>query len=236
MIDNIEESLNGGYNGIYGEVVEYDCYKVKELPFIPNVVFDIGGNVGVFTRFSRELWKDSLIVSVEPHPENIEVFTRFTQKDDKIILLQKAIGQGSVWHGLGALNGSGEIYVSSGLGFYENEMKESERVESVKVETIMLDELYKTYVKPKDKCLIKIDCEGAENIIWGHKPSMEVLKKMDYIAIELHYYALVGGKMYDEMVETTNKTLQGFSDTHDCIFIDNYFFALKKEYGRNENV
>ena len=65
----LEESLNGGYKGLYGEVVDRDEYHLRDLAdvvsindpkfihdpghprgfnFIPDVVIDLGANVGVF--------------------------------------------------------------------------------------------------------------------------------------------------------------------------------------------
>lgn len=221
--------MNEWQQGIYGEVVENDCYKLRELKFVPDIAFDIGGNIGTFTRFARELWPQCLVVSVEPHEQNIETFIEKTPIDHNIILYKKALGIGNLWHGLGTLNGAGEVYVSSGLGFFEKEMSETpQRVEKSHVGTVTIDEIYSSHYVEGMKSLIKIDCEGAEASVWGHKPSMDTLKKIDHICIELHYYSLVGGKMYDEMVAATNNALKEFEMTHDCQLIDNYFFATKK--------
>jgi len=221
--------MNEWQQGIYGEVVTYDCYHLRELNFTPDIVFDIGANIGIFTRFARKLWPDAGIIAVEPHNENVTEFTSLTPQDAGIVIWNYAIGEGDIWHGKGTLNGSGEIYVSSGIGFYEKDMAETlHRVGKAVVNSIMLDELIHKYLIENEKSIIKIDCEGAENVIWKHKPSMDALKKIDYICIELHYYALIGGVMYDEMVATTNAALKKFEETHDCRLVDNYFFALKK--------
>jgi len=221
--------MNEWQKGIYGEVVTDDCYKLRELKFTPDIVFDIGANIGTFTRFAKELWPDSLIVAVEPHEENIKDFYRLTLNSKGVFLLRSALGEGNIWHGLGTLNGSGEMYISSGIGYYNKEMSESpNRVERADVSCIMIDKLIDDHLINGAKSIIKIDCEGSENVIWLHKPSMDALKKIDYICIELHYYALIGGIMYDEMVSTTNAALKEFEETHDCRLVDNYFFALKK--------
>lgn len=224
----LEDTLNGGYAGLHGEVVTHDCYKIKTLDFIPDIVFDIGANIGVFTRFARELWPNALIVAVEPHPENIVNFFEFTPSEPGIILIQKALGEGHLWHNKGARNGSGESYVSSGLGYDDKQMSETDSTEISSVPTIMIDELVNQYWRKGMKTICKIDCEGGENVIWKDEASMEALKKMDYICMETHFYALHGGEMYDEMKEKTLAALKSLEETHVCHFEHPHFEARKK--------
>ncbi len=225
--DNIEETLNGGYLGLVGEVVTHDCYKIKELDFIPDVVLDLGGNVGVFARFAREMFPEALIVSVEPHPENQETFKKFTN-DKNILLLEKAIGTGTIWHDSGAVNGSGEVYLSAGLGYPENEMDTIPgKLDRYEIPTIMPDELIKKYVKKGQKVLVKIDIEGNEHTIFTHEASMSALRKMDYVCMEVHWYALHGG-LTEEVREKTLAALESFNETHDTELEGVHFWATKK--------
>jgi hypothetical protein len=46
-----------------------------------------------------------------------------------------------------------------------------------------------SFLEDKRRAIIKVDCEGSENQIFGHPESMAALKKMEYIAMELHRYA-----------------------------------------------
>lgn len=228
----LHETLNGGYAGLHGEVVTHDCYRLRTLPFIPDVIFDFGGNIGIFARFARELFPDALIVSVEPHPENRSVFKEFT-KDDKIILIEKAIGRGKMWHNLGARNGSGESYVSSGLGFDKEMMASAVRnnqgVEASGVDAVMPDEIIWQYWKPGMKAVLKCDCEGCENFVFTDKHSMDMIKQMDYIAMEVHFYALTGGKPWEEVQEQTRAALKELEETHICELDNVHFWAIKKE-------
>lgn len=224
----LEETLNGGYNGLYGEVVTFDCYKLRQLDFVPDIVFDIGANVGVFTRFARSLWPEAKIISVEPHPENIAVFKQFTDMKG-ITLIEAALGSGSLWHNLGAPNGAHESYVSIGLGFDEAQMSAAANTEKSDIQTIMLDELTgQQWYKEGMKTVMKIDCEGCENCIWEDEASMEVLRKMDYICMETHFYAISGGELYDEMKEKTLAAFKSLEDTHYCHFEHPHFQARKK--------
>ncbi len=225
--EKIEDSLNGGYLGLVGEVVTHDCYRLQSLDFIPDVVIDLGGNVGVFARFAAEMFPDAKIYSVEPHPENQAVYKKFTSNGN-ITLIEKAVGLGTIWHDSGAANGSGEVYLSSGLGYPEGEMDKCPgKLDRYKIETVMPSELLKKYVKDGQKVLVKVDIEGNEHTIFTHEPSMKALRECDYVCMEVHFYALHGG-LSDEVREKTLAALSSFNATHDCELDGVHFWARKK--------
>jgi FkbM family methyltransferase len=225
IVNTLNETLNGNYPSLFGEVVTSDIYRLRTLDFVPDVVIDLGANVGAFTRFARELFPNALIVSVEPDKENFHHLVKFTPPEN-IIFINKAIGLGKVWRGVTAANGSGATYLSSGLGYPEKEMGGA-TMEPSELETIMPDELIKAYVKNGQKILIKIDIEGNEHTIFTHQPSMEAIKKAEYICMEVHFYALNGG-LTDDVNEGTMRALKHFEATHN-IELDNVnFYARKK--------
>lgn len=224
----IEETLRGGYAGLFGEVCTEDCYRLKQLDFVPDLVIDAGCNIGVFTRFARELFPQSLIVSIEPHKENYDLAKYFT-KDKSIIFINKAIGQGNVWHGTTAANGSGETYLSEGLGYPAKSMREmdGDSVERSPVETVMLDEIINTYWREGMKAVLKVDIEGAENILWSHKPSMDAIKKMDYLCFEIHWYG-ADAIEWEKVQVATKAALKELEETHITELDNVHFFATKK--------
>lgn len=232
MIEKLEDTLEGGYNGLYGEVVTQDCYRLRELQFIPDVIFDLGANVGVFTRFSRELFPDALIISVEPNPLNYEYLVKFTPPDEKIIMINKMVGsKGTVWHYKDAENGAHECYLSDGLGYDKNLLANEEMIggciEIANIETVMPHELINKYVKPGEKYIIKIDIEGNEHTFWANQETMKAIANADYICMEIHFYALHGGALE----EVRTKTIEAFTnlqETHWCFLNHTMFFALKK--------
>ncbi len=118
----IHSTLNGGFPGLYGEVVTEDIYKIKELNFIPDVILDLGANIGIFSRYARELFPNALIISIEPHPDNIKAFKKYTN-DENIILIEKGIGKGTLYKSKKAVNGAAEVYLSSNSAFTKNELK-----------------------------------------------------------------------------------------------------------------
>lgn len=239
----LEQSLKGGYNGLYGEVVTSDVYHMRNVDdvvsindptfihekghtkgfdFIPDVIIDLGANVGVFSRYARTLFPEALIVSVEPDASNCEVFRHFTN-DPKIILIQKAIGKGKIFRCGNAINGAMEVYISEGVGFNSKDLTYQG---STDIESLMLTDL-KKYIKQNDKVILKLDIEGNETVIFNDKQSMDMLKTFDYIAIELHYYASDGEKR-ERVINKTNEALESLSKTHNIHYEHIYFYATKK--------
>lgn len=231
----LEETLNGGYGGLYGEVVTEDCYRLKQLKFIPDIIFDFGANVGIFTAFARSLFPEALIISVEPHKENFEILEKFTEKiDGKTVLLNKAIGKGDMWRATTASNGSGEVYLSEGLGYLKDELVKTNGVgiERTNVESVMPSDLIREYLINGMKSVLKLDIEGGENIIWGDKSSMDALKEIDYIAGEVHFYSLTVDGL-PEVRKKTEQALNSLKRTH-VLEVDNVnFWAINKKYANN---
>ena len=229
---NIEDTLNGGYNGLWGEVVQEDIYKIRDLKtgslqenthdrafdFTPDIIFDLGANIGVFTRYARELYPKALIVAVEPDPENIKVFKEFTQ--DKTVLIEKGIGSGDLFHYKGA-NGSGEVYLS------KNSAYKKHTGVKVEIQSIKLTEL-KKYIKKGMKVLCKVDIEGNETSIFDDPESMKFLLSFDYVTMELHYFSPTHLGVKDVKL-STRKALKKFEATHDTFYDHPMFYATKKK-------
>jgi len=241
---DLEHSLGNSnqYNGLYGEVVTNDIYHlrdvddivsindpthihvaghVKKINFVPDVVFDLGANVGIFTRYARSLFHNALIVSVEPHPSNIETFKQFTLPDENIVFIEKAIGKGKISRCPDAKNGAMEVYLSEGLGYNKEDI---EGLKSTDVDSIMLTDL-KQYVK--GKTILKLDIEGNETVIFDDPASVEMMKTFDYIVMELHYFANDGDKLR-AVRKKTDKILKSFNKTHNTVKDGIYFYAVKK--------
>lgn len=244
-ISSLEESLNGGYKGLYGEVVTYDMYHMRDVAdqvsindptyihlkghargfnFIPDVVFDLGANVGIFSRYARDLFPDALIVAVEPDPVNCQIFRQFTN-DPKIILLEKAIGKGKIFHDASKINGAMEVYISEDIGYNKKDLA---TLAPTNIESIILTDL-KQYIKKGDKVLLKLDIEGNETVLFNCKESMAMMRTFDYITIELHYFAMDGDKQ--KLVrQITDDTLLSLEKTHATSYDGHvYFYAVKKE-------
>jgi FkbM family methyltransferase len=222
-----QETLKGGFGGLFGEVVTEDVYCLRKLTWTPDIIFDLGGNVGIFSHFCRQLWPNVLIIAVEPDIENYEHFKKFV-KDDNMILINAAIGSGNIYRVQGAINGAHEVYLSNATGFSEEGLKSDERMLKTETKSITVAELVEKYLKPSQRSIMKIDIEGNENSIWEHEPSMEAIKKMDYMTLEIHRIAL-NGKDTPNVNELTDKALDSFEDTHYTRQEHVIFFAYSKK-------
>lgn len=233
IVDRLEDTLNGGFAGLYGEVVTDDVYNLKTLEWAPDVIFDIGANVGVFTRHARSVFPDALVVSVEPDYENFTHLKKFTEVDDKMTFIRGALGSGGqVFHQRGALNGAHEVYFTTGLGYAEDEVLEGVGEDGIfdesEVSSWTLPQIISPFLKDGRKYLLKLDCEGGENSIWSDEAGMDLVRAMDYIVIELHNHALHGGHR-EEVISETRAALQTLEATHDCHLEHVNYYAMRKD-------
>ena len=224
LVQQIE--LTDGYQGLYGEVVTEDCYRLKTLNWQPDVILDIGGNVGVFALYARSLFPQAQIISVEPDAVNCLHFNRFTQGAN-ITLLNKAIGSGQIWHCFGAVNGAHECYLSEGPGYPPDQLSEACHMEAVETDSITVAELIDTYVKPGQRVIVKIDIEGNEQHIFFHAASMKALLGMDYVVMEIHHCAAHGG-LVSTVIQQEQTALLSFGTTHNCELQNSQFFYATK--------
>lgn len=223
IVDRLEDTLNGGYGGLYGEVVTEDTYGLRKITEDVRLIIDLGANVGTFTRFARELFPLAFIVAIEPDEENYTHLKKFTPANDRTLFMNRALGHGTIWKHKEASNGAHESYLPVGMGYKDSEY------ETTSVKGIMIDEIVDIFPPIRDKSLIKIDVEGAENCIWDHKPSMLALARFDYIMLELHYCTkLCDHAAIKEMAESTVKGIMELTKTHHCHYEHIYFYATKK--------
>ena len=207
------------YPGLYGEVVTEDCYGLRYSAANhepPDVIFDIWANVGIFTRFAREVFPDAFIVAVEPDPLNRMKFNVCTDNSDGIQLLRAAIGLGDIWKASNAPNGPHEMYVSAGPGYSQEWLKNSSFFHTG-TESIRLCDLVQPHASPHQRYLVKVDCEGNEIAIFGDAASMETLAGADYFAIEIHTCAAHGGAPLDAVKQLLQKTYERLEKTHEMV-------------------
>lgn len=200
---------------VRGEVVDCDVYGIRGLDINPAVVFDFGANVGTFTEHARAVFPEAIVVAVEPDADNFRFLSHAHSHDSKVVLINKAIGAGDLYRSLSAKNGAMECYLSPGLGYPAARMKRDGRLELVKVQTVLPDALIAEYSPNGMSFAIKMDIEGAEASVLVHRPSIEAMKRADYIAAEIHKYALTG-ELTDEVNRKTDAALAEFETTHDC--------------------
>jgi len=241
-----------GFTSIFIEVCESDCYRIREVPFVPDVILDIGANVGVFTSYTRFLFPKAQIIAVEPDLENWGHLVRLTEHLRNVTCVKKALGTGPIWHSptpdiLAKHNeqwndnpddrpyyGACQSYTTlNQLGYPESWLQKDVCFEPAYegIEVASLDALVAEHVPEDAKLLLKIDCEGGENCIFGHEPSMKALRRADYLAMEIHFFTKGTIPEYDANKQSMSDLLMGLSDTHNCVLdADKHFFqAIRKE-------
>lgn len=216
IVENLSQTLNGGFFGLYNEVVIEDCYRIRNLDLKPNVVFDLGANVGMFTRLAREVFPDALIIAVEPDPENYAHLVKFTPPD-RIVFVNKAIGEGQVWREKNYVNGSGAMFITEGVGFSGKNLKQREMdgsCEKAEVSTITLHDLIQEYAPSSQSYLLKIDIEGNEHSIFSSPRSMHYMTLADYICMEVHLFT-IDDKEFEKSKQEAVAALDKLRLTHD---------------------
>ena len=225
--EKFEDLWDGKVNGLYGEVVTEDSYHLRQLKFVPEVIYDLGMNVGIFTRFARELFPKALIIAVEPDAENIAIMFKFSPDMEDIVVHHAALGKGRVYKCIGAVNGAHEVYLTDGPGYPENSMREDCRLELTDIESTMLDRVIGQFPSLGMKTLLKLDIEGNETVIFDDPKSMAALKSIDFIAGEFHNFALTT-ELLQPVKEITERGMKELAETHDIEMNHIYFFATKK--------
>lgn len=216
-----------GYQGLYGEVVTEDVYRLRTITEWPDVVLDIGANIGIFARFARELFPDAFIMAIEPHRPNFDILLEHPPDPiDPHVFIHAAIGSGPVWRAAGAANGAHECYVCEGVGYPRNLLTGLSQFIPTSVPSYTLAGV--PYAKrPTDRYIVKLDCEGGENHIFSDPASMKVLQGADYIAAELHFHA-ANRSLLPAVRKMTDDALALLAETYDCEREGPMFYARKR--------
>ncbi len=224
-------SLKSGFRTMFGEVCVRDFYRLYSVPFTPTVILDLGANVGVFTTFARCLFPEARIIALEPNPVNYDYLTKHTAHLPDVTYVQKALGVGPLWSGastsIAPYWGSLQSYVSEGqTGFPRGEMSQLPDqpgrdglvpyVPAPEIQFTTLDALIEDYVDGEDLLLVKMDCEGGENYMFSHQPSMIAMRRADYLTMETHFYVKGTGTQHEENKRRIIAGLSQLRDTHDC--------------------
>jgi FkbM family methyltransferase len=154
----------------------------KNLEMISNLIeygdtlVDVGANVGDYTEFFKNKLNNSgKIYSIELAPETFSDLKKKFELYDNIILINKAVS-----------DTNGEIVFYRGKDSFTNniighDMEYRPYSEAGKIESIRLDSLLVNELSIK---LIKIDVEGAENLVLRGLEG--IVEKIKYILLECH--------------------------------------------------
>ena len=146
----------------------------------PEVILDIGGNVGITSIYLASIFPNATIYTFEPLLENFKILQKNTEQYGNIKVFNI---------GLGSKNGSFKVFLSDdsenfgGASFYsEGEGNKTESYTECKVRNIN-DVIQELNISAID--LIKIDTEGAEYDILSCLND-KILRSILWITGELH--------------------------------------------------
>lgn len=153
-----------------------DEYRLEGLITKPQVVLDLGGNVGLFAvRIAAECTR---LIICEPIPDNIERLKKNTAGHENVALIEKAVTSS-----VGTLN----LYLPKSVkasdafsSFGDNDLLTEECLE---VKTTSLEQIFKEQQLEKVD-LLKIDIEGSEYEVLHS--STELLARIQSIHGEYH--------------------------------------------------
>lgn len=146
-----------------------DLYKIHTL-FYPNMVLDIGANVGQFRLEFNKVYPQAYIFSIEASNE-CEPYLKEITNDYYIGLLARDNSQYSYYSRKDYPTGTGNSIYRELTHFYSED-----KLEIVKKQGIKLDDLFEDHTEFD---LIKIDTQGSElDIIEGGKNICSKAKAM----------------------------------------------------------
>ncbi len=211
---------------LFKQICVGDCYRIRQVPFTPDAILDIGANVGTFTSYVRFLFPEAFIIAMEPNPRNWQLLLQHTGHFPSVLHVNMALGIGRVSRA--KINRKSPWY--GGMESYLSEVLAPRACDYEQAGLGMpLDAILYKWPPQSSKLLIKIDIEGGEDYIFTHPPSIAALRRADYLVMELHtepHTPVVPG----DPSTTIGDVLMSLSDTHDCLLEPerNYFQATRK--------
>lgn len=194
---------------VFNEITNLNVYNNDYVSVEENdLVIDIGFNYGLFSLTSLK-YKPSKIIAFEPNPKLVKIFTEF-YNGDVIKLYQKAVSNE---------NGRTVFYenLDPGMSSIFQEINNVTCGNSYEVEIVNFNDFI-IHDNITNIDYLKVDCEGAEYIIFESIPYNFLKDNVKKIAIEFHH------QINDEKVQTLINKLK------------NCNFNLKIVYKENSNI
>lgn len=154
---------------------EYDC----PLPRGPQVILDIGANIGTVTAALARRYPEARIYAFEPAPENVELLRHNTRRFERVTVLPYGLGDRTTFM---PYTRSDDPRNFGGGGFHGGSRGSNEQAARLPVVAVP-EALARLGIRKAD--LIKVDTEGAEHAILTSFPA-EILEAAQAIVGELH--------------------------------------------------
>jgi FkbM family methyltransferase len=157
--------------------------------FRPKVVIDAGANVGYFTLFALMTFSPDRVVAMEPEKTNYQQLR--TNVAGNNLLAQCKLMQAALWTHRSILH----IDTSEGK---EWSVKVTQTPTQQACEAFSLQDLMMLENLERID-LLKIDIEGAEDILFKNKVFLDTLNQVKILAIEIHDHLTDRGMIHREL-------------------------------------
>lgn len=178
---------------------EYKFKWLKNAGAVPKTIVDIGGNLGLFALWARELYPNARIISIEACSDTFGLLV-YNTRLASIQCHNMALGDGRrlyLW----------KCPVHSG----GNQLRRQPTADRTGIRSYRLAEIF-TKVNVEPPFAMKIDIEGGELFLYRDKNAHQIMKGAMHIAIEYHSLDIPGFRVnkceFDEWLRSI------FSDTH----------------------
>lgn len=202
-------ALKGEADSLIYEVADCDSYDLcaeKGLTTYephPDLILDVGANIGVFTVAARLVFPNMPIISIEPSTEAFGQLQSHTSGLPNVHLRNYGLGDGRPLAMVTSGGSLGTCYWApngTNIGPGSRRLNEIEGVDWSK------------------NVMVKLDCEGGETAIYGHQPSEDCLRRAWAVIGELHYGHRFNKMSYDYWASWFKGVMDS---THDIVTLYN---------------
>lgn len=172
------------------ELAAGDCYRLNKISWEPEVVFDCGGNTGLFTLAATTRWPQAQVYCFEPMPDNYKAIQRNIDLNGlkpKVQLIKAAVGNSER---------SARFFMrEANQGSLDNSLEYGQAID------VQVNRLWHYYEQHSNSnTLIKMDIEGGEYEVLADIFSHKNLRKL-VMLLEVH-----GGKdKQDQLLEDATR-------------------------------
>jgi len=159
-----------GDEGIPGEQKAWQPMNLKE-----RCVLDIGGHIGCFAVYANQQSARN-VVSVEPHPDNCDMYALNLNDVDNVELVEAAVVASTYPYD------TIPLWCTGRKGTATHSIYEFRGRKVIDVPTVTLDMLINEY----NPSAVKIDIEGGEYNILGDMLALFPTHGVEYVGVELH--------------------------------------------------
>jgi FkbM family methyltransferase len=186
---------------MYNEIVIEDTYGLRKLKASHGdsikTIIDIGGNLGVFSAFAREIFPQARIISLE------------AVHDTFISLKENLLPYNVETYNMAFGDGSELFFKKCEDHSGANQFKKEQTASNISIKSKTLSQIF-TELKIEGPYVIKMDIEGSEMFLYEDAASYNILRGCEYFTMEYHNVNMLGfmvdKPMWDQwLIEVFNK-------------------------------